>query len=200
MSWHIGNRAGGTYFFTVRLADAESDALVRCIADLRRAMRHTLNHHPLRIDAIAVLPAVIHTIWTLPADRAGYSNRIGMLKAKFSRSMPMPGHRTPAQIARGEKGIWQRRFWEHRICDQADFDRHRDLVHLSPVHAGLVQKPQDWPHSSVHRDLRRGVQPPDFDPAAFPPRPATRRDLPRDVILQSSRHGQRPGSDSFQRR
>lgn len=103
MSWHIGNRAGGTYFFTVRLADAESDALVRCIADLRRAMRHTLNHHPLRIDAIAVLPAVIHTIWTLPADRAGYSNRIGMLKAKFSRSMPMPGHRTPAQIARGKR-------------------------------------------------------------------------------------------------
>jgi len=98
------SRPGGTYFFTIRLADRNDDALVRRIAELRRAMRHRLKHHPFRIDAITVLPSVIHTIWTLPADSAGYPNRIGMLKARFSRALPMPPHRTPAQIARGEKG------------------------------------------------------------------------------------------------
>lgn len=150
-------RPGGTYFFTIRLADRNDDALVRRIAELRRAMRHRLKHHPFRIDAITVLPSVIHTIWTLPADSAGYPNRIGMLKARFSRALPMPPHLTPAQIARGEKGIWQRRFWEHEIRDSADFNRHRDLIYLAPVQAGLAAQPQDWPHCSLHRDLRRGM-------------------------------------------
>lgn len=153
-------RTGGTYFFTIRLANPQDDALVRRIADLRRAMRHTLKHHPFRIDAIAVLPAVIHTIWTLPGDSADYPNRIGMLKSRFSRALPMPPHRTPAQIARGEKGIWQRRYWEHEIRDRADFNRHRDLIHIAPVQAGLVARPQDWPHSSLHRDLKRGLPAP----------------------------------------
>lgn len=153
-------RPGGTYFFTIRLADRNDDALVRRIADLRRAMRHTLKHHAFRIDAITVLPSVIHTIWTLPADSVGYPNRIGMLKARFSRALPMPPHRTPAQIARGEKGIWQRRFWEHEIRDSADFNRHRDLIYLAPVQAGLAAQPQDWPHCSLHRDLRRGMPAP----------------------------------------
>lgn len=161
MSDYIHRRSpGGTYFFTIRLADRNSNALHRYVADLRRAMRDTLARHPFQIDAIAVLPAVIHTIWTLPADTSDYSNRIGMLKSRFSRGLPMPANRTPTQIARGEKGIWQRRFWEHKIKDKADFDRHRDLIYLSPVHAGLCPRPQDWAFTSLHRDVRHGIPAP----------------------------------------
>lgn len=156
---------GSTYFLTLRLADPCGDTLVRHIADLRRAMRHTLDRHPFQIDAIVVLPSVIHTIWTLPPDAAGCRTRIGVFKSRFSRAMPMPQNRTPAQIARGEKGIWQRRFWEHQIRDRDDLNRHRDLVYLSPVEAGLVTHPQEWPHSSLHRDLKNG--PPAPDPSRF---------------------------------
>ena len=148
---------GSSYFFTIRLAFGLDGLLTRRIGDLRQAMRHTLARHPFRIDAIAVLPDVIHTLWTLPEGDNGYANRIGMLKGRFSRMQQMPIHRTPGQIRRGEKGIWQRRYWEHRILDQQDFDRHRDLIHLSPVHAGLCVRPQDWQFSSVHRDLRKGA-------------------------------------------
>ena len=151
---------GGTFFFTIRLADRNGDLLNRHITDLRRAVRHTLARHPFRIDAITVLPAVIHTIWTLPAGTSDYSNRIGMLKSRFSRAMPMPAHRSQTQIARGEKGVWQRRFWEHQIRDETDFARHRDLIYLSPVHAGLCPRPQDWPFTSLHRDLKHGLPAP----------------------------------------
>ena len=162
MSDQIPRRcAGGTFFFTIRLADRSSDLLIRHIAHLRTAMRETKLRHAFEIDAICVLPSVIHTIWTLPEGESGYANRIRMFKSRFSRSQPMPAHRTLHQIQRGEKGIWQRRHWEHQINDSLDFARHRDLVYLSPVHAGLCETPQDWPHTSLHRDRATGVRAPD---------------------------------------
>jgi putative transposase len=159
MSDYIRKRSpGGTFFFTIRLADRSSDLLVRKIADLRRAMRDTKQRHPFEIDAIVILPNVIHTIWILPEGDTDYPNRVGMLKSRFSRSQPMPAHRTLTQIKRGEKAIWQRRYWEHHIRDAADLARHRDLIYQSPVHAGLCATPQAWPHTSLHRDLARGTR------------------------------------------
>ncbi|MEW9919106.1 transposase [Marimonas sp. MJW-29] len=161
MSSYIRRRTpGATYFFTLRLADRHGDLLTRRIDDLRRAMREVLAHRPFRIDAITVLPAAIHTLWTLPPGDADYSSRIVMLKSHFSRAQPLPSHRTPSQIRRGEKGIWQRRFWEHEIRDAEDYARHRDMIYLSPVQAGLCPRPQDWPHTSLHRDLKNGPAPP----------------------------------------
>ncbi|KIN64629.1 transposase [Sulfitobacter noctilucicola] len=164
MSNYIRRRTpGATYIFTLRLAQRHDDLLLRRIDHLRRCMRATLERYPFRIDAITVLPATIHMLCTLPPDDDAYPARIALLKSQFSRGCPMPPHRTLSQIKRAEKGIWQRRYWEHAIQDAADFDRHRDLIYLSPVHAGLCPRPQDWPHTSLHRDLRRGAPiPPAF--------------------------------------
>jgi len=154
-------RPGATVFLTLRLARRHDDLLVREIDALRYAMRHTLERHPFRVDAIAVLPNVIHTLWTLPDGDGNYPVRVGMLKSRFSRAMPMPAHRTSTQIQRAEKGIWQRRYWEHQIRDAQDLGRHRDMIYLSPVHAGLCATPRDWAHTSLHRDLAQGhVLPP----------------------------------------
>lgn len=152
--------AGATYFFTIRLADRSGDMLTRRIALLRQCMRATLHRFPFRIDAITVLPATIHTLWTLPPGDDAYPARVAMLKSRFSRGCPMPPDRSLAQIRRGEKGIWQRRYWEHVIRDAEDYTRHRDLIYLSPVHAGLCPRPQDWRYTSLHRDLRAGSLPP----------------------------------------
>lgn len=140
-----------SYFFTLRLSRRDDDALLRHITALRQAMRETLARKPFRIDAIAILPDVLHTVWTLPPDDTDYGNRIGMWKGRFSRHLPPAPHRSLRQIKRGEKGIWQRRFWEHRIRDPADFERHCSLVHLSPVHAGYCDRPEAWPYSSYRR-------------------------------------------------
>jgi len=156
MSSYIRRRTpGATYFFTIRLANRSDDLLLREIDLLRRAMRATLTRYPFRIDAITILPAAIHTLWTLPPEDNAYPNRIAMLKSRFSRGCPMPAYRTPTQIRRAEKGIWQRRYWEHEIRDQDDYKRHRDLIYLSPVHAGLCPRPQDWAYTSLHRDQRQ---------------------------------------------
>lgn len=149
-----------TYFFTIRLADRHSDLLLSRIGLLRRAMRQTLTRYPFRIDAITVLPATVHMLCTLPPQDHGYPARMAMLKSRFSRACPMPAHRSLSQIKRGEKGIWQRHYWEHVIRDIDDYARHRELIYLSPVHAGLCPRPQDWPHTSLHRDLRKPPTPP----------------------------------------
>ena len=147
-------------FLTLRLARRGDDLLIRHIEALRGAMRTVLHHHPMRIDAIVVLPAVIHTLWTLPpTDRDG-PGRIRLLKSIFSRALPQPDCRTPTQLRRGDKGIWRRSYWALPVRDRITFDRHRDLIHLSPVQAGLCTRPQDWPHSSIHRDIARGRAPP----------------------------------------
>ena len=146
-------QSGGTYFFTARLADRSSALLLTEVDRLRDATRQTLARYPFRIDAIAVLPAAIHTIWTLPEGDSDFSRRWSMLKSQFSRGLPDPVSRSAAQRRRRDKGIWQQRFWEHLIRDRADFDTHLQMIHSSPVQAGLCATPPDWPHSSVHRYL-----------------------------------------------
>lgn len=153
-------------FITLRLANPGDDLLIRHISDLRAAMRAVLHHHPMRIEAIAVLPAVLHTLWHLPIQDGHGPNRISMLKAKFSRMMPLPEGRTAEQIRRGGKGIWQRSYWALPVRGSAERDHYRDLIHLSPVHAGLCARAQDWPHSSIHRDIARGLAPPAIETRA----------------------------------
>jgi putative transposase len=150
------SRAGGTYFFTVRLADRRSDLLVREVDVLRRVTRQTCDRLPFTIDDIVVLPATIHTIWTLPQGDADFSVRWRMLKSLFSRAMPAPDVDAHVRLRPGEKGIWQRRFWEHMIRDEDDLLAHRHMIHSAPVQGGLVNRPGDWPWSSFHRALARG--------------------------------------------
>jgi putative transposase len=144
---------GGTFFFSARLQDRHSDLLVNEIVLLRHAMRLTKSRHPFHIDSIVVLPAAIHTIWALPEGDADVSTRWSLLKRTFVANIDPVPHRTPAQIKRGEKGIWQRRFWEHLIRDADDLAAHRAMIRDAPVHAGLVARPQDWAWTSLHRDL-----------------------------------------------
>lgn len=143
---------GGTYFFTVRLEDRRSDLLVREVALLRAVVRSCQVRDPFAIDSAVILPDRLHMIWTLPPGDAAYSARWRQIKSTFSRHVPPPVHVCPSKVRRGEKGIWQRRFWEHLIRDREDLARHRSLILTAPVAAGLAACPQDWPYSSVHRD------------------------------------------------
>ncbi|MBQ2263612.1 MAG: transposase [Loktanella sp.] len=139
---------GGTYFFTVRLQDQGSDLLIGQIGLLRDATRLCRQQRPFRIDAAVILPAELHMIWTLPAADTDYSGRWRMIKSTFSRHLPASDTRTAVQKRRGEKGIWQRRFWEHVIRDEADLARHMHLIVTAPVRAGLVRRAGDWPYAS----------------------------------------------------
>lgn len=149
---------GGTYFFTVRLQDPHADLLITQIDLLRSATRLCMKRWPFDIAGAVVLPNKLHMIWTLPPGDADFSKRWRLIKSTFSRHAPEPDHVTPSQRRRGEKGIWQRRFWEHLIRDRADFDLHMHLIASAPVHAGLVVRAGDWPYSSLQR-RKMGLDP-----------------------------------------
>lgn len=156
MSQYIRPRVpGAQVFFTVALADRGSRLLVEEVATLRSAVRKTMAERPFRIDAWVVLPDHLHAVWTLPDGDAGFATRWRLIKARFSRGLPL-GLLRPSHEARQERGIWQRRFWEHHIRDESDLAAHVQYCWINPVKHGLVEKPEDWPYSSVHLDIRQG--------------------------------------------
>ena len=150
---------GGTFFFTVNLLDRRSDLLVRRIDALRVAVRQVRRRASFHIDAWVVLPDHMHCVWTLPEGDADFSGRWCAIKTAFSKSLPIGELRSPVMRSRGERGIWQRRYWEHTIRDDQDFAIHMDYTHFNPVKHGLVKHPADWPHSSFHRCLASGLYP-----------------------------------------
>jgi len=153
---------GGTFFFTVTLADRSSNLLLQHIVLLRQAYRSTRDHHPFETIAICILPDHLHAIWRLPGDDANFSLRWNLIKGGFSRTLPNITPRSPSKIAKREKGIWQRRYWEHVIRNNEDLERHINYIHFNPVKHGLVTRVCDWPHSSFHRYVARDVLPADW--------------------------------------
>jgi putative transposase len=124
---------GGAYFFTIDLLERRSDLLVRHIDALREAVRRTPLEWPLAIDSWAVLPEHLHRVITLPEGDDDFSNRIKAIKIRFVRAIPATERRSRVRVARGERAIWQRRFWQHAVRSDTDYARYMDYVHFNPL-------------------------------------------------------------------
>jgi putative transposase len=148
---------GGTYFFTVNLLERNSSLLVAQIDHLRAAVRQVRDKRPFHIDAWVVLPDHMHAVWTLPPDDADYSGRWKAIKIAFAKALPKVERLSAVRVRKSERGIWQRRFWEHTIRDERDCAAHVDYVHINPVKHGVVPRVRDWPYSSFHRLVTRGI-------------------------------------------
>lgn len=142
---------GGTYFFTITLRDRRSNLLIMNIEALRTSVRKVRTRAPFHIDAWVVLPDHMHCLWTLPEGDADFPGRWQAIKKGLSKAIPTGEPRSSVMISRGERGIWQRRYWEHTIRDERDYAAHMDYVHFNPVKHGLAQHVVDWPFSSFHR-------------------------------------------------
>jgi len=151
---------GGTYFFTVNLLERyANDLLVRHIDTLRSVVHDTRKRWPFHIDAWVFLLEHLHCVWTLPIGDDGNANRWRVIKQGFSKALPITERRSAVRVALGERGIWQRRFWEHVIRDDADYAAHIDYCHINPVKHGLVKRVSDWPYSTFHRYVGQGLYP-----------------------------------------
>jgi putative transposase len=153
---------GASYFFTVNLANRRSRVLTTQIDLLRSAFRYGRARRPFITEAVVVLPDHLHAIWTLPAGDADFAIRWRLIKSMFSRSIPPLERVSESRKAKGERGIWQRRYWEHTIRDDGDFARHVDYIHYNPVKHRHVTRVVDWPYSSFHRMVRLGIYPTDW--------------------------------------
>jgi putative transposase len=158
-AWH----PGGTYFFTVNLLERSgNDLLVRHIDLLREAVRMVRAAHSFTIHAWVVLPDHLHCVIELPIGDADFALRWRLIKSHFSKLLPKTELLSTTRVRRGERGIWQRRYWEHLIRDEKDFSAHIDYVHINPLKHGLVKKVSDWPYSTFHLLREIGVYPADW--------------------------------------
>ena len=151
---------GGSYFFTVNLLERRANTLLTDRIDLlREAVRRVRRGRPFTIDAWVVLPDHLHAVWTLPPGDSDFSTRWRLIKAFFSKGLPRTERRSRVRLADGERGIWQRRFWEHAIRDDDDYAAHLDYVHFNPVKHGLAATPAAWPYSTFKSCVERGLYP-----------------------------------------
>ncbi|MBT9314522.1 transposase [Leptothoe spongobia TAU-MAC 1115] len=130
---------------------------------LREAIIQVKRTHPFSIDEIALLPDHFHCLLTLPPDDADFSVRLRLVKGYVTRhygsALGINRGVSLSRQKRGERNLWQRRYWEHLIRDERDFARHCDYIHYNPVRHGLCKNPQDWCFSSVHRFIAEGIYP-----------------------------------------
>ncbi len=169
--------SGGTYFFTV-VSHKRRPILATAIARscLHEAIESTQHKRPFDIVAIVLMPDHLHTVWTLPEDDTDYSLRWKQIKELFTKTYIAQGGSeskvSSARKEKGERGIWQPRFWEHTCRNEQDLKRCVDYIHWNPVKHGLISRVCDYPWSSFHRYVQLEEYPldwggenpcPDFD-------------------------------------
>jgi putative transposase len=168
--WHV---PGGTYFFTV-VTDSRRPILCNEMARkcLHDAIAKVRVKWPIEVVAIVLLPDHIHTVWTLPQGDAGYPMRWKRIKEEFTSAyLSHGGAEVAPNLSRqrqGERGVWQRRYWEHTVRDEEDLKRCVDYVHWNPKKHGYVANVRDWQWFSFHRYVELGEYTPDWgadDPA-----------------------------------
>jgi putative transposase len=152
---------GATYFFTVvayRRQRILTGALCREL--LRTAVAAVRARLPFEVPAMVLLPDHLHCIWTLPMDDDDFPERWRQIKGRLTHDYLASGGRdwnvTDQHARQGRRGVWQPRYWEHRIRDERDYYRYRDYIHLNPVKHGYVPHPGDWLWSSFHRHVSMG--------------------------------------------
>ncbi len=157
MQYRRAKQKGGTYFFTLTLKNRKSSLLINYFDCLRNAFNKVKNNHRFILDAMVVLPEHLHMLMTLPENDDNYATRIRLIKTNFSRAIPKTENINASRIQKGERGIWQRRYWEHCIKNKTDFNRHVDYIHYNPVKHGYVDKPIDWQYSTIHKFIANNV-------------------------------------------
>jgi putative transposase len=145
---------GGTFFFTVNLLDRRSNLLVARMDAVRDAVRQVRARAPFHIDAWVVLPDHMHCLWTLPQGDADFPGRWRAIKTAFAKSLPIGEPRSPVMTSHGERGIWQRRYWEHAIRDDRDFAAHMDYA-FQPSQARVLWRARRI--GRIHRCVTIGL-------------------------------------------
>ena len=152
---------GGTFFFTLvteQRAPILCDQRARML--LRASIEETQQRWPFRALAWVLLPDHLLTIWTLPVGDGDFSRRWAFLKKQFTRGWLANGGpeaaRSASRVKNRRRGVWQRRFWEHLIRDEDEFQRLLDYIHHNPIKHGYVRCAHEWPYSTFHRMVREG--------------------------------------------
>ena len=155
---------GGTFFLTIVTYQRTSlFGVDENVCLLRRALAQVMREMPFRLPAAVVLPDHLHFLWCLPSGDTAFSARVGRMKIIFTRllrgCLTTPSGVSFSRSKHRESNVWQRRFWEHAIKDEEDFEKHLDYIHYNPVRHGLAACPHSWKYSSFPKWVRSGLYP-----------------------------------------
>ena len=160
MHYRRSKEAGVCYFFTLVTYQRQPLLVEKNINRLRLAFKREMQKRPFTIDAIVILPDHLHTLWVLPENDNDFSTRWSNIKRFFSIGCEQSSSKiSNSRQKKREKYIWQRRFWEHTIRDQQDWQKHMDYIHYNPVKHGYVNSPADWQYSSFRKCVDKGWYP-----------------------------------------
>ncbi len=154
---------GGTYFFTQVIYDRNAAWLCNDISRtaLREAIIKVRKKYPFSIDAFVLLHDHFHCTLTLPQKDGDYATRWQLIKTFVTKQcadrLALNKESGTSRKKRGERNLWQRRYWEHLIRDEKDFSGHCDYIHYNPVKHGLCMAPNNWEFSNFHRFVKLGI-------------------------------------------
>lgn len=171
MRKYVRSRIGSMFFFTLVTQNRRPILTTplgrRC---LREAIAYCRTRHPFDVTAIVLLPDHLHAVLDFPLGDNDYSTRLRLIKSRFSTLWIRRGGSevvvNASRKRRQERGIWQRRFYEHTCRDEEDVRRCIDYIHVNPLKHGLVARVIDWKWSSFHRYLKEGYYGPEWGSAA----------------------------------
>lgn len=166
---------GACYFFTlITYQRRPLFADLNNVERWHRAVTKVQRTRPFGVEAEVMMPDHVHMIWRLPEADADYSTRMRLIKTAFTKNLTLSDGGITAnksRVSKGERDVWQRRYWEHLIRDERDFQAHLDYIHINPVKHGLAVRPIDWPHSTFGNWLERGAYDPSWGTDEMPPLP-----------------------------
>ncbi len=153
---------GRTYFFTVITYKRQK---FLCLKESREVLEEVIKEiriaNPFVIRAWVLMPDHLHCIWTLPENDVDYSKRWGLIKSRYTKivgkRLAMKYQSTSSRKSKKEATVWQRRFWEHKIRNEKDYENHCNYIHYNPVKHGLASSPGDWKFSTFHRYVNNGT-------------------------------------------
>jgi len=122
------------------------------LALLLSTLRRVKALHPFAMLGYVFLPDHFHLLMK-PTGGSTFSQIMHSLKPNFTKAYKQATNTT------GSLKFWQKRFWDHIIRDERDFERHLDYIHYNPVKHRVVARPEDWLHSSFLRWKDRGAYP-----------------------------------------
>ncbi len=151
---------GAVYFFTLVLNDRiGSNLLIAEFNQLKESIKKVKASYPFKLNAMVVSPDHLHMIMSLAKNDTDYSVRIRLIKTYFSKSLNKTEAISTSRKSKEERGIWQRRYWEYVIRNETDFINHLNYIHFNPVKHGCCNRAVDWPYSTFHNYVEKGLYP-----------------------------------------
>jgi putative transposase len=152
----------GTYYFITIVTHNRKQILINEIDLLRESFKYSKTKYEYEIFAVVILPDHLHML-IKPRDFLQYPDIIKTIKTHFTKNLPESYKResqkevSQSKLNKGEKGIWQRRYFEHTIRDEKDLERHLDYIHYNPVKHSFVNSASEWNFSSFKDFVKSGV-------------------------------------------